>query len=249
MMATFTTDNIDGLQARPLDDLRGWEISFRSRNAGMHHQLYVNGLLADWTDSPERRSFVVGPDETPRELVVAAADAARRSDDFSHLLPPDRRRPAWTYRVAVVRDIRHRRGCRVLLLGDHATGRLDPRGLASCELWPDWAPRWAFGEDAFGRGGFGHDGSQAPGLGKGAFGAGSFGMDTDCAVLAASLPEEGRHQLLLRALMPDGQHAEGDVRTFDSTPPPPPARSLAAVAYDSDTSTLTLELSPDDEGP
>ena len=60
--------------------------------------------------------------------------------------------------------------------------------------------------------------------------------------LAASLAEEGTHTLVLRLLSPDGTFIDGPATTFVAHPPPAPPRSATAVAYDSDSQTLTLQI-------
>jgi len=242
MSADFTTDNIDRLQARPLEDQAGWEITFRSSNTGMHHQLYVNGRLAERTDDAEQRRFVVQEADSPRELLVAAVREDLADTDLSGRLDEPHRLPAWVHRTAVVRSVSHRPGTRLLVLGDHATGQMDPSPLVELDLWPAWSARWAWGEDPFGRGGFGHDGSAAPGLGRGAFGAASFGMDAEVLLVDVPLNEEGTHQIVLRSLDSTGRSADAAPRQIVSSPPPRPANGLACTQYDPGTCTLTLHI-------
>jgi hypothetical protein len=242
MTTDFTTDNIDRLNASPLEGLRGWEITFRSANEGMHHQLYANGRLADWTESPAQRRFVLDIEEAPRQVAIAAVSAANRAVDMSAHLPQGVRQPAWVHRLRVVRSIQHRPGSRLAVLGDHATGQMDPTPLVVLDLWPAWAPRWAWGEYPFGMGGFGHGGTGAPGFGKGGFGAGSFGMDADLLRIDVPLAEEGTHRIVLRTLGPDGRSADSAAQEVTATPPPAPATSLSATQYDPQAGKLTLQI-------
>lgn len=238
----FTTDNIEGLRVEPGGLPAGGQVSFRSSNVGMCHQLYVNGRLAQWTEAAEGRSFRLPPDARPRQVVVAAVAPALKAVDFSCRLPQEVRQPPWVYRPLVVRDPRYGRGCRMALLGDHASGRKDDRPLAVTEVWPEWAPRWAWGEGFFGRGGFGLDAVQAPGFGAGCFGGGLFGADEAALDLVASLAEEGVHHLALRLLGSDGAIVDGPDAAFLAHPPPAPPRSVTAVAYDNLNQILTLQI-------
>ncbi len=242
MTAALTIDNIDRLRTNDLDPPRGWEVVFRSLNAGMHHQLYVNGRLADWTDTPEQRRFLLAGAHAPREICVAAVAAEDRAADLSDQLPEGVRNTGWVYRASVVRFIGHAAADRVALHTDHATGELDPEPLVVREIWPAWAPRWAWGESAFGLGGFGYGGVGAPGLGKGAFGAASFGMDADLIHLAAELAEDGTHTLVLRTLASDGRFADAEAEQVAAHPPPTPPAALEVAGYDPQTHTLTLEI-------
>jgi hypothetical protein len=240
MSETFTTDSISGLQARLLDG-GAWEILFRSENTGLCHQLYAEGRLVSATDSPPRRRFILGGICGGARLRVAAVDAKNRWTDYSSQLPP--LPPAGSggmFSVAVVRGIEHARGDVVALMGDHAAdGGLWP--LATREIWPAGAPRWGWGEDRFGLGGAGYDGSVAPGLGRGAFGAGQFGMNAETFILTADLPEAGTHRLLLRTLKPDGRYCDSAEETIISDPPAV-SGVLMPIGYDADTQTLTVEL-------
>jgi len=242
MSTIFTTDNIDRLRAVVLSGAAGMEITFHSANDGMFHQLYVNGQLTNCSDAPQQRRFWIDGSFVPMEVIVAAVAEEVHSQDFSHLLPAAQQQPSWVYSQSAIRDIEHGPHDRLVLLGDGATGELAPQPLRSREIWPQWAGRWAFGEDMFGQGGFGYDGALAPGMGKGAFGAGPFGLGADVIPMTATLAQDGRHQLVLRTIGPDGQYADREVETADASPPPRPVRSLSAIAYDTETDTLTLQI-------
>jgi len=242
MSIAFTTDNIDRLQAVELDPPRGWEITFRSANEALHHQLYINGVLADFTDTTDQRSFTVDAARFPRELAVAAVDRDNRAVDMSDRLDPEVQQPPWVYRASVVRSPNQQGGSRIVILGDHATGQIDPLALAERKLRPEWSPRWGFGDDPFALGGFGYDAASAPGLGKGAFGAGAFGQDAEVLVISAALAEEGTHRVLLRVISQSGTYADGPVENISACPPPAPPSSLQATDYDAQTNTLTLQI-------
>ena len=242
MTATFITDSIDRLQSAKLDPPRGWEVTFRSSNTGLHHQLYVNGQLADVTDTAEQRTFCLPADTSPMEVAIAAVDRLNRETDMSDRLPPPLRNPGWVYSSSVVQSVSHRIGDRLSCHKDHTTGQVDPQPLMVREIWPAWVPRWAWGEIAFGAGGFGYGGTGAPGLGKGAFGAGPFGMNADVLHIYAPLSEEGNHQIVLRTVAQDGRSVDSETQNFAATPPPKPAASITVTQYDIETHTLTLAI-------
>jgi len=241
-MTQFTTDNIDQVRASPGVAPGQWRISFASSTAGMCHQLYVDGQLADFSDSPDCRSFVMQARGGPCRVAVAAVDFALRSSDMSALVAAMGLGSDWVFRTSVVRSPRYPRSARVALLGDHATGRIDERPLDCRAIWPDSQPRWAWGEDRFGVGGFGLDGASAPGAGLGAFGGGLFGVDEGVIVLSAPLYEEGTHSLVLRTILPDGSCGDTPLGLVFADPPPGPPSSLRIARYDSQTDTLTLEI-------
>jgi hypothetical protein len=241
MTAAFTTDGIDALRAAPREPGPGRTVTFRSTNAGKVHQLYVNGRLADWTDTTGERSFPLDADG-PCELIVAAVGPPSRATDFSHLLPADARRPGWVFEATVPRRCELGRSDRLEVLGDRATGELDAAPLASVEAWPEHVPRWAWGEDRFGCGGFGYDGARAPGAGLGAFGAGPFGLDAGAVRFRLPLAESGQHTLVPRSVAPDGTTADAQPRSFESSPPPAAPTAVTATAYDDQDHTLTLQI-------
>ena len=242
MTATFTTDNIDRLYATALEVPRGWRVTFRSANKGLHHQMYVNGRLADFTDSTDQRSFLLDAEGFAQQIIIAAVGPSRRSADMSARLPEKLREPAWTYKNSVLRVPELRTGGRVEVLGDHATGEIDTEPLLVRRLSPPWSPRWGFGDDIFGAGGMGYDGSCAVGIGKGAFGPGAFGIDAELTFISVPLEEEGSHQVILRVVSSAGEHTDGEVDPATASPPPNPPETLAATNYDNQTKKLTLQI-------
>lgn len=239
MNPTLTIAGIEAVALQPLG-LGLWRLTFRSPHAALAHQAYLNGRLAAWTKLPAQRWLLLDAPAGPARVTVAAVPPALAGQDLSAELPADDRQPGWVFRPRVLRDIACRRGDWLELLDDHATGLLDPAPVARAELWPAWMPRWAFGEDVFGQGGFGYDGHNALGLGRGAFGAGPFGFESDLVSLEAALDEPGRHQLVLRIRGRDGRTASLPPVEFDASPPPAPPASLTAADYDPEARQLTL---------
>ena len=242
MTTTLVTSGIDQVLAEPAGHW-GWTIRFRSANAGLHHQLYVNGRLADWTDVLQQRCFAIPQPTGIASIRVAAVEASARTTDLGEQLPPEERQPSWAYRPRVVRPADRRPGEVLEILSDHATGQLSDVPVASAEVSPAWVARWAFGDDPFGQGGFGYDGVSAPGLGQGAFGAGLFGMGADLIEVEAALAEEGTQQIVLRTRRPSAEVADGDPLYLQVAPPPAPPAGLTPLDYDHQTQQLQLQIS------
>jgi len=242
MTVTFTTDNIDRLHADALEPARGWRITFRSTNEGMHHQMYVNGRLADFTDTTHQRSFLLDAQGFAQQVVIAAVETSRRASDMSPRLAKSLRDPGWAYSALVLRTPELRTGGRIEVLGDHTTGQMDSDPLLVRRLSPSWSPRWGFGDDVFGTGAMGYDGSCAVGIGKGAFGAGAFGIDAQLAAVSGLLGQEGSHQIVLRVVTPAGEYTDGQVDQVPASLPPTPPESLAVTDYDKQNKELTLQI-------
>lgn len=239
MTATLTTDNIDRLQAVELAS-GGWTVTFESNNSGLHHQLYVNGSLADFSDTADQREFQLELANYPLQVAIAAVDSDHRTVDFSDLLGQDGQTP-WLYEVSLVKPA-YGQIDRIALMGDHATGVFDDEPLTTLDLQGDWEDEWGFGCDDFGFGGAGYAGSTAPGAGMGAFGVGQFGIDAHLLTMSVALPEAGAHQLRLRIISENGVYTEGAITNFSSTPPPAVIPSITATSYDDQTETLTLQI-------
>ena len=106
--------------------------------------------------------------------------------------------------MKISRSCEFARNSRLALLSDHGTDRIDPTPLASAAAWPAGVARWAWGEDAFGSGGFGVDASISPPFGSGLFGKAMLGIDEDVLVLQAVL-DEGPQRLYLQSTSISGQ--------------------------------------------
>ncbi len=240
MSAYFTTDNIELLRAVPHADTGKWQISFRSRNAGMHHQLYLNGRMVDWTDTPGERMFYADFDSAPRRVVVAAVPPRYRRLEISGLSGDEFQPTGWIYRLMLVPDIASGGDDRFAIFDDHATGQFSTTPDLVVDAWPGWARRWAWGEDSFALGGFGYDGWSAAGMGLGGFAAGMFGFNMHLVKVALAMSEPGQHQVRIRTICPDGQFADAGLQQFDACPPPAPSSDLAVESYDAQKHTLTL---------
>ncbi len=238
----YTLENISELRAMPLVSSPGWSITFTSDNTGYYHQLYVNGRLAQFSDTPNQRTFVTGDDATGARIAVIAVAEQYLATDLATVLPADHRQPGWVKSVDIIQDVNLPAATTVSLLTDNATGVIDTVPLASGRLWPELFSRWAWGEDTFGCGGFGYDGDLAPGAGQAAFGAGMFGFGADVITLSAPMLIEGTHQLTIRTAGADGNFTDQQLGEFIATPPPPPCGSIIVTAYDNQTNQLTFEI-------
>ena len=241
MSTALITTGIDQLAAQRRPE-GGWTVSFRSVNQGLHHQLYVNGRLAGWTDTTQQRQFDLDETPWPAAVTIAAVPAEARTRDLAADLPPADGPPSWIFRTRIVRSLQHRRGDAVEVLSDRGTGQLSEVPLARAEIWPAWMGRWGFGEDAFARGAFGLDGTLAPGLGQGTFGVGPFGLDADLIELEAVLENPGIHQVVLRTLGPDGRTADSQPILVNVCLPASIPTGLAVHSYDHQAHLLTLEI-------
>lgn len=244
-MSKIVTNNLDQLRLHPLRRPLGWRLTFRSGNDGMHHQLYVNGRLADATDSTTQRGFEVSAQTWPQELAVVAVAGEYRHEDHFAELPANVAEPAWVYRPGVLRDVQHRPGDRIAVYHDSAGGMMGDTPALSRELWPPGVPHWGWGRGGWGRGGFGLDADLAPGFGGGPFGLGPLGVDTERMDIALPLTDDGTHEIELRVLTPEGQVSAAIDDSFAAHPPPTPLEAITATDYDMDTRMLTIELVED----
>jgi hypothetical protein len=238
---TLIIDNISALELRPLTAPLTWQVRFRSTNAGCHHQLYINGRLADVTDTPQQRAFDVVADVTAQELAVVAVPARYRHRNLAAQLPAHASRPPWVYPLRLPLNTAHRPSETLNVYHDSATGLLANEPALRQPLWPPSSTPWGFAADGFGQGGFGLDASTAPGL-SGAFGLGPFGIDRGCLALDVPLHTDGLHQLELRTAASSGEESQPVTTTFTAAPPPSPVAGLAVTAYEPGHHTLTLQI-------
>lgn len=238
-MTRAIVDDIDILSA-DRDACGRFFLQFRSSHAERVHQLYANGRLVAWTDSPDDRAFVLAASESVRQCTVAAVSQCDRATDLSDLIESST--PSWIAERLYVRRPEWPRDAWLQLLGDGAEGTIDAEPLAQSPAWSTEVPRWAWGEDGFGHGGFGYDGSAAPGFGKGAIGGGLFGFDERAVCLRAALGVDGTHQLATRLVRPDGSYRDGPIESLSVHPPPAELPALQLVDYDPATQRITLDI-------
>jgi hypothetical protein len=241
-MSILITDNIDRLTLTALRRPLGWRLTFRSFNDGMVHQLYVNGRLADATDTAGQRFFEVSAQTWPLELAVAAVSGEYRYEDHADELPSDVATPAWVYRPGVLRSVHHRPGDRIAVFHDSAGGGMCAEAALSRELWPAGVPHWGWGRGGLGRGGFGIDADLAPGFGGGPFGLGPMGVDVERMNLSLPLKNDGTHAIELRIVTAEGKTSDAVEDSFTAHPPPAPLRAIHATNYDTNTHILTVNF-------
>ena len=208
----------------------------------MMHQLYVNGRLADVTDTISQRFFEVSAQTWPMELTVAAVAAEYRYEDHFTELPNDVADPTWVYRPNVLRHVQHRPGDRIAVFHDSAGGTMEQDAALSREFWPAGVPHWGWGRGGFGRGGFGVDADRAPGFGSGSFGLGPLGVDVERMDIHLPLKNDGTHDIELRVVTPEGQISTAVNDSFAAHPPPAPLKAITATNYNSNTQILTVNL-------
>lgn len=240
MSPRITTTNIDQLIANPLPQGR-WRIDFVSTNFDRYHQLYVNGTLADWTETTSQRYFILPVRTEPCEITIAAVDPVDRSIDLAHNLPQPITTGNWIVRHAVVPNQATSRFSHLELLAQSDDGS-PPFVVARREAWPAWASPSAMGQDDFGVGGFGFGGSQGPGLGNGAFGLGPLGIDADPIELWGTLPKDGLYHLTIRCRSFDAACFDVSLPDVRAMLPPLLPLSVRPIAYDAANSRLSLQL-------
>lgn len=238
---TIITDNIAALQLCPLSEPLLWQLRFRSENPDCYHQLYINGRLADITDTPAQRSFDLCVDTVAQELAVVAVPAKYRNRDLAGQLPLAAQELPWLCPLRILRDAQHRLDETLRIRHDRATGTLDAAPALYAPLWPPEASPWGFGVEHFGEGGFGLDASFAPGL-RGAFGLGPFGIDRECLSIDLPLGNNGLHQIELRTGSARGGESAPTLTSFTAAPPPRPIAALCVTDYDPEHELLTLHI-------
>lgn len=242
-MTPLRTTDIHSLRLAPLPAPDLWRLMFHSDHTTLHHQLYVNGKLVDYTQRIEQRSFLVTQISVPQELCIVAVPAERRTTDYRDELPAAQQSPPWIHHCRVARDLSHVPLAQLRVGQDHATGTIDPDTKQRAAIWLAASEHWGFGLGEFGAGGWGVDGDLACGLGLGEFGTGPFGFDGTSLTITLVLSEPGVHQIELTVETPDGATSPATLAAVRAAPPPLPADSLLASLYDTSTETLTLVVS------
>lgn len=210
MNPDFHIDGIDITRAVPAAD-GAWRIDFASTHMGLCHQLYLNGVLAGWTDWPDARSLVAPAGAFFRRAVVAAVPTGQRMCDFSGELSPAQRGDDLVYRPSVARNPELSAADFVEVLAGPCEGALDGSPLVRRPGWSSGWTRWGFGQEAFGQSALGVECSVALGFGRGAFGAGPVGLDAPLMDLPVPLSHSGRWRFVVRTRRADG-------RAFEQSP-------------------------------
>jgi hypothetical protein len=220
-MTTYTTDNISQLQATECPG--GWVVRFRSDNAGLCHQLYANGQLEDFSDSPAQRELLCSDRGGRVQLAVVAVDYASRGEDLSQdmgMAPPE-----WVFRQKVARSMSLRRGDRLELLWDAASGTMQDTPLLSEDAWPVFMHRQAFGEEFFGQEALGGSVVAGPDI-----------------VLQWTVQRAGTYRFVVRTRDAWGRVADSPSITFVAHCPVDVSRTLRAASFDPLSSALTFSV-------
>ncbi|MBT3278758.1 MAG: hypothetical protein HN909_07755 [Phycisphaerales bacterium] len=223
------------VSVRPAAQPGQWALTFESSADEAYHQLYLDGEIADVTNTPAQRTFLFRATSAPTSASVRACSWADRHRAES--LPP----PDWHHRHRVMRRTCHLPGERVELLCDDGLGG-DYRLADSATIWDETHLHWGFGQGQLGRGGFGIDGDLAPGFGRGAFGAGAFGFDAEEISLRLCAPRSGLLRIRLQTRNGDSLSEPID-STLAARVAPASLAAIAPTAYDPATQHLTLEVS------
>ncbi len=242
MTDQLTYENIDQLQLTQLTRPAGWQLSFRSSNVGQNHQLYINGRLADFSDTPSQRTFEIHATDFPQELAVAAVSGRYRTAELYSELPSEAQNPPWVLRRKIVRDILHQPGDKIAVFHDSASGTLSETPSIEREIWPVSQPHWGFGMCMFGLGGFGIDGVSSPGFGGGAFGIGPFGLNAELMEISLAVCSDGAHAVAHRVISGEGGVSSTQTDQLEAAPPPTPTTGLSVTAYEPQKNHLTLQL-------
>jgi len=214
-----------------------WQIEFTSPHAGLCHQLYANGRLADWTDTPDARRLVFHALEEAAQLQVAAVEPADRTRDLHAMLPPAAL-PSWVFRTFVAPPAAAPADAVVCLLTDAGGAETV---LAERPAYPPNAPRMGMGLDAFGRSAHGYGAGLGAGLGNGVFGQSPMGMDRVGQELTAALTTEGLQHVRVSIRWPGGG-VDLPAQAMLTMLPPAPPQAITVVDVDTQTHTLTIEI-------
>ncbi|MBN1508732.1 MAG: hypothetical protein JW955_17925 [Sedimentisphaerales bacterium] len=225
-------------------------VTWRSSQAGMLHQVYLNGRFAGVTCAAEQRRLVVqSPIVSPtavRVTVIAVAPTDAHLD-FSDALG-QAAVSSGRVRLTLLRSQTLPLGTTADIYHDNGTGQIDyatPVNAAPIPLWPCLHEKAGLGTAQFGTGDFGYDSAASIGFGKGALGRGQFGLDADCLEWISPALPLGTYRLGVRIA-----DADGNLSPAVETGPVPvvaaarPATGLDVASFDPHTHQLTLTVTP-----
>jgi hypothetical protein len=223
-------------------------VTWRSSNAGLFHQVYVNGRFAGATIDAEQRRLVV---QTPcsllaavRVMVFAVQPAEAHIDFADELEPPEI--DAGRVRLVLLRSQTLPLGATANVYFDNGTGTIDytePLNARPIRIWPCPQDKAGFGAARFAEGDFGWDSAASVGLGIGAFGRGQFGLDADAIEWVSPVLSLGTYRFGVR--IADASAGEGpasETGPIVVVPAATPATGLDIASFDESTNQLTLNL-------
>lgn len=223
-------------------------ITWRSCNAGMLHQVYLNGWFAGVTIDVEQRQLVVqapGSFQSALRVEVVAVEPKDAYVDLANELDPPQ--AIGRVRLSVLRSQSLPPGAGIDVYFDNGAGQIDyskPLNAASIPVWPCLQDKAGSGRAQFGTSDFGYDSAASVGFGKGSFGNGQFGMDADTVEWISPPLPLGKYRFGVKVR--DACGNESVARETDSiavVPPPKPAAALSIVAFDRQTNQLRLRVS------
>ena len=222
-------------------------VDWHSSNAGMLHQVYLNGRFAGTTIDPEQRRLVVqSPSsfETPVRVEVVAVEPDQAHVGFSDEI--EQSAVSGRVKVALLRSQALPLEATANIYFDHGTGGIDytlPLNTSPIRIWPCRRDKAGFGMAAFAAGDFGYDSAASVGFGKGVFGRGEFGQDADAIEWTSPALPSGSYRFGVR--IADSRGSEGPAREIGPIavlPAARPASALKVVTFDEQTSQLTLAI-------
>lgn len=223
-------------------------VTWRSCNAGMLHQVYLNGRFAGVTIDVEQRQLVVqspGSFRSALRVEVVAVEPKDAHVDFADKFDPPP--AAGRVRLSILRSQALPLGVGINVYFDNGTGQIDydkPLNASPIPVWPCPQDKAGFGTAQFGMNDFGYDSAASVGFGKGSFGSGQFGMDADTVEWISSPLPLGRYRFGVKIRDTYGnENIASETDLIAVVPPPKPATALSIVAFDRQTNQLTLCVS------
>lgn len=223
-------------------------VTWRSSNAGMLHQAYLNGCLAGVTLDAQQRQLVVqapGSSQSAVRVEVVAVEPGDAQTDFADELDPPP--TGGRVRLSILRSQALPLGGTANVYFDNGSGPIDhdiPLNPTPIAIWPCSQDKAGFGTAQFGEGDFGYDSAACVGFGKGSFGSGEFGMDADTIEWTSPLLPLGRYRfgVKIRDLY-GNESAASETGPIAVVPLAKPAVALSVTAFDPQTNQLTLHVS------
>jgi hypothetical protein len=223
-------------------------VTWRSSNAGMLHQVYLNGSLAGVTVDAEQRRL---PVQAPGSFVSAVrATVIAVAAEGAHVDFADDLEQAGTIgdriRLTLLRSQTLPVGATVNVYFDGGTGQIDciaPVNDSPIPIWPCVQDKTGLGMGCFGVGDFGYEAAAAIGFGKGTFGRGEFGLDADSIEWIGPALPAGQYRFGVK--ITDGLGNEGpasEVGPVALVPAATPAAKLNVVTFDPDVNQLALRV-------
>jgi hypothetical protein len=223
-------------------------VTWRSSQAGMFHQVYVDGRFAGSTIDAQQRQLVAHTPSSFRSAVrveVLAVAAAEAHIDFTGRLES----PAagsGRVKLTLLRRQTLPAEAKANIYFDNGTGEIDytqPLNTSPIPIWPCPQDKAGFGLARFGAGDFGYESAASVGFGKGSFGHGQLGLDAD--TLAWTTPVLPLGSYRFGVTIADGRGNESpacETEPIAVLPAAQPATGLRIAALDRRTNQLTLGI-------